>query len=87
MTTKPPRKRKAVKGALTRERLVELIMGFVRPQWVLCDPKPTIDEIERSLNSENDPCFDLRADGTVWRKGNPVTVRELADAIMAEVLP
>lgn len=68
---------------IAKAKIVAIIMSFVRPVAKQRDPKPTIDEIEESLNRDDYRRFDIRNDGTVWENPKPVTVGEIADALLA----
>lgn len=72
---------------VTREKIVALIMKHVKPEptKVRLNPKPSIDEIEANINSENPRKFDLNADGNVYEllPGPPLTAGRLADALIA----
>lgn len=73
----------APKEELLREMIVAEIMTLVRPEPRELKPKPTIDELERMLNSTDPLEIDLRSDGSIYaRPPHHVTVGNVADAVM-----
>ena len=67
----------------TREEIVAAIMSHVRPDRVKVELRPTIDELERALNSEEGSQYRTEADGSFTVPGKPLTAGALADAILA----
>lgn len=66
-----------------REELVGIIMSLITPPRVVVEPRPTIEELERILNSQDDSPYHLEPNGTVTRPGPTLTAGALADAILA----
>lgn len=69
-----------------RARIVTEIMGLVRKPAVRV--KPTIEELERILNSENPPDMQIDPDGTILSTPQShTTVGDIADAILKIIDP
>lgn len=68
---------------VTREEIVATIMACMRAPAERVEPRPSIEEIERSINSGEDAKFDIRGDGTVWTRPKALTTGDLADSILA----
>lgn len=69
-----------------REKIIQEIMALVRPEPYEMKPTPTIDELERILNSPDPMEIDLRPDGSVYaRPPHYVTVGIVADAVLRVV--
>lgn len=64
-----------------REKVVAEIMTLVRPQPKRL-PKPTIEELERILNSETTDAVNIEPDGSVSITPTVTTVGAVADAVM-----
>lgn len=64
-----------------REQVVAEIMKLVRPTPVPMDHKPTIDELEKMLNSDSES-VNINPDGTVSVQPPPCTVGDVADAVL-----
>lgn len=64
-----------------REQIVAEIMKLVRPAAVPMDHKPTIDELEKMLNGD-DQSFTVNPDGTCSVYPPPCTVGDVADAVL-----
>jgi hypothetical protein len=65
-----------------RKRLITEIMKLAQtPKLIQCDPKPTIDDLEKSLNSDDPVPYSINPDGTVSRKHNH-TVGDIADTVL-----
>lgn len=82
MTASPAMSEKTLRQEIIRE-----IMTLVQPEPVEMKPKPTIDELERILSSDDNRQIDLRPDGSVWaRERKTVTVGIVADAILRVIV-
>jgi hypothetical protein len=66
---------------ITREQIVSEVMNLVHPKMVPSDKKPTIDELEKILNSEDHPNISIAPDGSFLVE-QPNTVGDIADAVM-----
>lgn len=67
---------------ITRSDIVKEIMKLVKPTPIVMDKKPTIDELEKILNSESSDKVNILPDGTVTLTKTTTTVGEVADAIL-----
>jgi len=65
-----------------REQVVAEIMKLVRPAPIPMDRKPTIDELEKMLNSDSESVANINPDGTVSLQPPPCTVGDVADAVL-----
>lgn len=66
-----------------RQQIIDKMKGLVLPKKVERNPRPTIDELEKILNSENGPNVQLNPDGTVTEyQPQTTTIEKVADAIL-----
>lgn len=70
---------------MLREKIVAEIMKLVRPAPVPMDPKPSIDDLERMLNSDDPRRIKILPDGSVVEEAPPHTVGDIADAVLRVV--
>lgn len=67
---------------MLRDQIVSEIMKLVKPPMVPMDHKPSIDEIEKMLNSDNPRRISIAPDGIALTEPPPHTVGDIADAII-----
>lgn len=67
-----------------RAKIVTEIMKLVKPKMVTPERKPTIDELEKMLNSECQDRIQILPDGSVAIE-RPNTVGDIADAVLLVV--
>lgn len=67
---------------MLREQIVTEIMKLVRPAMIQMDHKPSIDEIEKMLNSDNPHRISIAPDGAVMVEAPTHTVGDIADAVL-----
>lgn len=65
-----------------REQIIAEIMKLVRPAQIISERKPTIDELEKILNSDDRSVTSINPDGTVSIAPPPCTVGDVADAVL-----
>jgi len=65
-----------------REQIVSEIMKLVKPAMVPMMPKPSIEELEKILNSENPRHVQILPDGSIMEEGPAHTVGDIADAVL-----
>jgi hypothetical protein len=66
----------------SREIIVAEIMKLVRPDPIPMKERPSIDELEKILNSESEDAVTINPDGSVSRLPPPPTVGHVVDAIL-----
>jgi hypothetical protein len=66
----------------SRETIVAEIMKLVRPDPIPMKERPSIDELEKILNSESEDAVTINPDGSVSRLPPPTTVGHVVDAIL-----
>ncbi|HEY1806053.1 MAG TPA: hypothetical protein VGG45_16385 [Terracidiphilus sp.] len=67
---------------MLKEQIVAEIMKLVRPAMIPMDHKPTIDEIEKMLNSDNPKRISIAPDGSAVMEAPSHTVGDIADAVL-----
>lgn len=72
-------------GATLRQRIAAEIMTLVRQQPRKMEPRPTIDELEKILNSETSDEVHIESDGSVSVRPTTTTVGAVADKVAALV--
>lgn len=66
-----------------RSEIVREIMTLVQPEPQEIKPRPTIDELEKMLNSDTPQEIDIRPDGSIYtRPPAHTTVGAVADTIL-----
>jgi hypothetical protein len=68
-----------------KEQIVTEIMSLVRPQPQKMEPKPTIAELEKILNSECTDAISIEPDGSVCVRPTSTTVGAVADKVIGLV--
>lgn len=69
---------------MLREQIVAEIMKLVTPAIVPMDHKPSIEELEKILNSDEVPKIHMQPDGSISTE-KPHTVGDIADAVLRVV--
>ena len=70
------------KEIVLRKEIIAEIMKLVDGRWETVEPRPTIDELEQNLNSDEPSKLRLNPDGSVSKFLGNYTVKDVADAIM-----
>lgn len=65
-----------------REQIIAEIMKLVRPAPTTPGRRPTIDELEKMLNADENSVASINPDGSVSLRPPPSTVGDVADAVL-----
>lgn len=68
-----------------RDEIIAEIMTLVRPPPHKMEPRPTIEELEKILNSEDKRDITIEPDGSISVRPDHTTVAEVADAVLRVV--
>ncbi len=71
-----------------RQKIIDKMKTLVLPKKVERKERPTIDELERILNSENPGKMQINPDGSITEyREQTTTIEKVADAILDLVYP
>lgn len=66
-----------------RQKIIAMMNALVLPRRVEHEPRPTIEELEKLLNSDDPPNISIQPDGSVIEyRPQTTTVRAVADGIL-----
>jgi hypothetical protein len=66
-----------------REKIIAMMHDLVLPKKIEVEPQPTIDQLEKILNSVDPPSISLQPDGSVVEyRPQTTTVQAVADGIL-----